>query len=156
MQQEMEDLRLQAYKAEVAYERKQEEKRRKKQEDENKRKREEARLRKALLEAAFDDELQDLQGLLKEASQYSDEAVCAFFGCGCTSSFHWRALRHVFLAPPHPSRHSTDRQVQSAFRPGSCCIHRAFEGHSPLHLPSYSKQVLCCACAMGMAPYNYA
>ena len=75
MQKEMEELRQQAYMAEVAYERKQEAKRRKKSEDDAKRRREETRIRTALLEAAFDDELEELQALLKEAAQYSDEAV---------------------------------------------------------------------------------
>lgn len=75
MQQDMETLREQAYMAEVAYERKQEAKRRKKNEEEAKSRREEVRIRKALLEAAFDDELEELQELLNEGAQYSDEVV---------------------------------------------------------------------------------
>ena len=75
MQKEMEELRQQAFMAEVAYERKQEAKRRKKNEEDAKRRREECRIRTALLEAAFDDDLEELKTLLKEASEYSEEAV---------------------------------------------------------------------------------
>jgi hypothetical protein len=77
----MEVLRQQCYIAEVEYERKQEIKRRNKDEEAAKRLREQARTRKALLEAAFDDELDQLKDLLQEASQYSDEAVCLCFLC---------------------------------------------------------------------------
>lgn len=71
----MQVLKEQAFKAEVAFERRQEAKRRAKQEEVANRKREQLRIQNALLEAAFDDELDEVQSLLQEAQQYFDDAV---------------------------------------------------------------------------------
>ncbi|GAX77970.1 hypothetical protein CEUSTIGMA_g5412.t1 [Chlamydomonas eustigma] len=67
-QAEMEVLRKAAWQAQVDYERKQEAKRRKKSEDELRRKKEEASLTKALLEAAFDGEDDEVSKLLLKAN----------------------------------------------------------------------------------------
>ena len=75
MRDEMEGLRQKAYMAQVAYEGKQEAKRRKKNEEEAKRRKEEARIRKGLLEAAFDDELDELIKLLQQGADFADDVV---------------------------------------------------------------------------------
>eukprot|EP00892_Ulva_mutabilis_P006196 jgi/Ulvmu1/3949/UM018_0172.1 len=75
LDQEMQTLQQQAYKAEVAYERKQEAQRRAKQEEATKRKREQARIQRALLEAAFDDEVVAVKSRLEEGEQYFENVV---------------------------------------------------------------------------------
>lgn len=71
----MQALKEQAFKAEVAYERRQEAKGRAKQEQDSKRKREQLRIQKALLEAAFDDEIDEVKSLLQEGQQYFEDIV---------------------------------------------------------------------------------
>lgn len=65
--EEMEELRQKAWLAEVEFERKQEAKKRKIAEEEARQRKETARITKALLEAAFDGELDVLRKLFKEA-----------------------------------------------------------------------------------------
>ena len=67
--EEMESLRAQAYLAEVAYQRKQEEKRRKEAEAERKMRKEESRIKKAMLEAAFDDEVDEVEKLIGQVAE---------------------------------------------------------------------------------------
>lgn len=71
----MQALKEQAFKAEVAYERRQEAKRRAKQEQDSKRKREQLRIQKTLLEASFDDEIDEVKSLLQEGQQYFEDIV---------------------------------------------------------------------------------
>ena len=65
---EMEELRKAAWSAQLDYDRKQEEKQRKIAQEEAKRKKEEASLTKALLEAAFDGEDEEIDNLLSKAA----------------------------------------------------------------------------------------
>lgn len=65
---QMEKLRKAAWQVQVEYDRKQEEKMRKKAEEESKRKKEEAFITKALLEAAFDGDDEEIDKLLRKAS----------------------------------------------------------------------------------------
>ncbi|KAK3259728.1 hypothetical protein CYMTET_31288 [Cymbomonas tetramitiformis] len=66
MEKEMEELRANAYRAEVEYERKQQAKQRKKDQEERARIAAEKKLRKELLEACFDDEEDDVIKLLAQ------------------------------------------------------------------------------------------
>ena len=72
---EMEALRKAAWQAQVDYERKQEAKRRKKAEEEARKKKEVAALTKAMLEAAFDGEDDELVKLLAKASDIMKNPV---------------------------------------------------------------------------------
>lgn len=76
----MQALQQQAYKAEVAFERKQEALKHAKQEEAARRKREQIRIQKELLEAAFDDEIDHVKCLLQEGEQYVQDVVCPFRG----------------------------------------------------------------------------
>ena len=68
MTAEMEKLRIAAWHAQLEYDRKQEAKARKKAEEEKKKRREEERLRREILDAAFDCELDDVKNLLDKGA----------------------------------------------------------------------------------------
>jgi hypothetical protein len=74
-------LRRNAFQAEVAYERKQEAKKRAEAEAARQKKQAEARLRKAMLEAAFDGDLEQLKALLAEGKPVFDDAVRVHSHC---------------------------------------------------------------------------
>ena len=75
MEEEMEMLRRQAYQAEVEYERKQAAKRRQAQMEEAKRRKAEAKMRKDLLEAAYDGENEDLEELMEKGRKIFKDVV---------------------------------------------------------------------------------
>ena len=65
MEKQMEELRVQAWRAQLEYDRKQEAKARKRAEEERKRRKEEERLRKLMLDAAFDGETEEVVQLIE-------------------------------------------------------------------------------------------
>lgn len=69
MEKEIEELRRKAWLQEVEYERKQQDKRRKEMQEEARRRKEEAKLKRDLLEAAYDGEDGDLKELFEKARQ---------------------------------------------------------------------------------------
>lgn len=105
MEKEMQALKEQAFKAEVAYERRQEAQRRAKQDEAAKRKREQLRIRNELLEAAFDDNMDDVLRLLREGESYFDNVVSSHalpcLPCsGCPNAFAYKLFHLAACVPP--------------------------------------------------------
>ena len=84
MKKEIEDLRRKAWLQEVEYERKQQDKRRREVQEEARRRKEEAKLKRDLLEAAYDGEDGDVEELLSRARQTMKEAENTADGNGNT------------------------------------------------------------------------
>lgn len=71
----MQKLQQQAYVAQVAMERRKDAKRKAQQEEQRKRKQEEAKLRQQLLEAAFDDGLEEVTAMLERGAAIIPQVV---------------------------------------------------------------------------------
>lgn len=114
MEKEMQALKEQAFKAEVAYERRQEAQRRAKQDEAAKRKREQLRIRNELLEAAFDDNMDDVLRLLREGESYFDNVVSSHalpcLPCsGCPNASAYKLL-HLAAFLQSASRCGSERE----------------------------------------------